>query len=158
MLEDKYDKVKEIVSKDLIYKSYKPMGFIPYRSSSLSRIYRRYAKKRNEKLSATFGMTPSEYKEFKGLEKQRDHLRDHMTDLELIFTMLGEASTTEIARNKDAQGYDENLDAAGEGGAVAGSARKDLERKSGKRVSTRENFKEIPEAKKRKIGFKGDDE
>ena len=107
---------------------------------------------------ATFGMTPSEYKEFKGLEKQRDHLRDHMTDLELIFTMLGEASTTEIARNKDAQGYDENLDAAGEGGAVAGSARKDLERKSGKRVSTRENFKEIPEAKKRKIGFKGDDE
>lgn len=52
---------------------------------------------------ATFGMTPSEYKEFKALEKQRDNLRDHMNDLELIFTMLGEASTTEIARNKDAQ-------------------------------------------------------
>jgi hypothetical protein len=102
---------------------------------------------------ATFGMTPSEYKEFKGLEKQRDNLRDHMTDLELIFTMLGEASTTEIARNRDAQEFDENLEAAVEGGAVAGSARKDLERKSGKRVSTRENFKEIPEAKKRKIGF-----
>jgi hypothetical protein len=103
---------------------------------------------------ATFGMTPSEYKEFKGLEKQRDHLRDHMTDLELIFTMLGEASTTEIARNRDAREFDENLDAAVEGGTVAGSARKDLERKSGKRVSTRENFKEIPEAKKRKIGVK----
>jgi len=101
---------------------------------------------------ATFGMTPSEYKEFKGLEKQKDNLRDHMTDLELIFTMLGEASTTEIARNRDAQEFDENLDAAVEGGTVAGSARKDLERKSGKRVSTRENFKEIPEAKKRKIG------
>ena len=101
---------------------------------------------------ATFGMTPSEYKEFKGLEKQKDNLRDHMTDLELIFTMLGEASTTEIARNRDAQEFDENLDAAVEGGTVAGSARKDLERKSGKRVSTRENFKEIPEAKKRRIG------
>jgi DNA-damage-inducible protein D len=102
---------------------------------------------------ATFGMTPSEYKEFKGLGKPRDNLRDHMTDLEMIFTMLGEASTTEIARNKDSQGYDENLDAAVEGGTVAGSARKDLERKSGKRVSTRDNFKEIPEAKKKKIGL-----
>lgn len=107
---------------------------------------------------ATFGMTPSEYKEFKGLEKQRDNLRDHMTDLELIFTMLGEASTTEIARNRDAQEFVENLEAAVEGGAVAGSARKDLERKSGKRVSTRENFKEIPEARKRiKVKGKGID-
>jgi DNA-damage-inducible protein D len=79
-----------------------------------------------------------------------------MTDLELIFTMLGEASTTEIARNKDSQGYDENYDSAVEGGTVAGSARKDLERKSGKRVSTRDNFKEIPEAKKRKIGSNKD--
>lgn len=102
---------------------------------------------------ATFGMTPSEYREFKGLEKQKDNLRDHMTDLELIFTMLGEASTTEIARNRDAQEFDGNLNAAVEGGTVAGSARKDLERKSGKRVSTRENFKEIPEAKKRRIGI-----
>ena len=105
---------------------------------------------------ATFGMTPSEYKGFKGLEKQRDNLRDHMTDLELIFTMLGEASTTEIARNRDTQGYDENLDAAIDGGTVAGTARKDLEMKSGKRVATPENFKEIPEAKKRKLGFDRD--
>src|SRR3990172_2338702 len=67
---------------------------------------------------ATFGMTLSEYKEFKSLEKPGDNLRDHMNDLELIFTMLGEASTTEIARNKDAQGYDENRDAAVEGGSV----------------------------------------
>ncbi len=102
---------------------------------------------------ATFGMTPSEYKEYKGLEKQRDNPRDHMTDLELIFTMLGEASTTEIARNRDAQGFGENHDAAVEGGTVAGNARKDLERKSGKRVSTQDNFKEIPEARKRKIGM-----
>ncbi len=103
---------------------------------------------------ATFGMTPSEYRDFKALDRKSDNLRDHMTDLELIFTMLGEASTTEIARNRDAREFDDNLDAAIEGGTVAGSARKDLERKSGKRVSTQENFKEIPEVKKRKIGFK----
>lgn len=99
---------------------------------------------------ATFGMTPSEYKEFKSLDKRNDNLRDHMTDLELIFTMLGEASTTEIARNKDAQGYNQNLNAAAEGGAVAGNARLDLEKKSGRKVSSRENFKELPEAVKRK--------
>lgn len=99
---------------------------------------------------ATFGMTPSEYRDFKALDKKKDNLRDHMTDLELIFTMLGEASTTEIARNKDAIGYDENLDSAVEGGTVAGNARRDLEKKSGRRVSTKENFKEIPEAEKRK--------
>jgi hypothetical protein len=113
---------------------------------------REYAILTAEISRATFGMTPTEYKEFKGLEKQRDNLRDHMTDLELIFTMLGEASTTEIARNRDAREFDENLDAAVEGGTVAGSARKDLEQKSGNKVSTRENFKEIPEARKRKIG------
>jgi len=99
---------------------------------------------------ATFGMTPSEYKAFKSLAKPADNLRDHMNDLELIFTMLGEASTTEIARNKDAQGYEKNLDSAKEGGAVAGSARLDLEKKSGRRVSSRDNYKELPEAVKRK--------
>ena len=99
---------------------------------------------------ATFGMTPSEYKEFKALDKQRDNLRDHMTDLELIFTMLGEASTTEIAKNREAQGFDRNKDAAVEGGTVAGNARQELERKAGRRVSSRENYKEIPEAVKKK--------
>lgn len=99
---------------------------------------------------ATFGMTPSEYKDYKGLDKRNDNLRDHMSDLELIFTMLGEASTTEIARNKDAQGYNQNLNAAAEGGAVAGNARLDLEKKSGRTVSSRDNFKELPEAVKRK--------
>ena len=87
---------------------------------------------------ATFGMTPSEYKQLKGLERQ--NLRDHMTDLELIFTMLGEASTTEIARNKDAQGFEENKHAALAGGEVAGNALKDLENKSGKKVTTAQNY------------------
>lgn len=63
-----------------------------------------------------------------------------MDDLELIFTMLGEASTTEIARSKDAQGFDKNKTAAQAGGTVAGNARRDLEIKSGKKVSKRGNF------------------
>jgi len=99
---------------------------------------------------ATFGMTPAEYKAYKNLTKPADNLRDHMNDLELIFTMLGEASTTEIARNKDAQGYVENRNAAEAGGAVAGRARRDLEKKSGKRVASQENFKALPEAVARK--------
>ncbi|HKY69371.1 MAG TPA: hypothetical protein VJ205_00590, partial [Gammaproteobacteria bacterium] len=84
------------------------------------------------------GVTRSEYKKPKDLK--RENLRDHMTDLELIFTMLGEASTTEIARNKDAQGFVENRTAARAGGRVADSARKDLESKTGKKVIRRNNY------------------
>jgi DNA-damage-inducible protein D len=101
---------------------------------------------------ATFGLTPSDYKNLKGLTKPSENLRDHMTDLELIFTMLGEASTTEIAKNKDARGYPQNKKAAQEGGKVAGSARKDLEKKSGKKVVTKENFKELSQSAKKKLG------
>ncbi len=100
----------------------------------------------------TFGMTPSEYKEFKGLK--RENLRDHMTDLELIFTMLGEASTTRIARDKDAQGFVENKDAAKKGGMVAGVARRELELQSIQKVSTSENFLSEPEKKKKLISNK----
>lgn len=89
---------------------------------------------------ATFGMTPTEYKKHK--ELKRENLRDHMTDLELIFTMLGEASTTEIARTNDAQGFNENKTAARSGGAVAGNARKELESKTGKEVVTKKNYLE----------------
>jgi hypothetical protein len=96
---------------------------------------------------ATFGVTPCDYKKLKGLTKPQENLRDHMTDLELIFTMLGEASTIEIARNKDAQGFPQNEKAAIEGGTVAGNARKELERKSGTKVVTRENYKQITEGK-----------
>ncbi len=87
---------------------------------------------------ATFGLTPTQYKDLKGL--QRENLRDHMTDLELIFTMLGEAATTEIARNRDAQGFVPNKAAARDGGTIAGNARRQLEHKSGKRVVTRQNY------------------
>ena len=81
---------------------------------------------------ATFGLTPSEHSQLKGLEvvKTGNSLRDHMTDLELIFTMLGEASTTEIARRSDAMGFVENRSSAKEGGTIAGNARKALEAKT----------------------------
>ncbi len=87
---------------------------------------------------ATFGVTPSEYKNLKGLK--RENLRDHMTDLELIFTMLGEASTTEIARKDDAQGFDQNKSAAVRGGRVAGNARQELEGQTKQSVVTRQNY------------------
>jgi DNA-damage-inducible protein D len=87
---------------------------------------------------ATFGLTPTQYKDLKGLD--RENLRDHMTDLELIFTMLGEAATTEIARNRDAQGFVPNKVAARDGGSIAGNARRQLEHKSGRKVVTRRNY------------------
>ncbi len=90
---------------------------------------------------ATFGVKPSEHKKLKHLKKE--NLRDHMTDLELIFSMLGEASTTEIAVQKDAQGFEENRDAARAGGKIAGNARKELEEKSGRKVVSSSNFKNI---------------
>jgi len=95
---------------------------------------------------ATFGLTPSEYKELKGLK--RENLRDHMDDLELIFSMLGERVSTEIARTKDAQGLFENKNAAKEGGEVAGNARKDAEKRIGKPVINQENYLLKPENKK----------
>lgn len=90
---------------------------------------------------ATFGLTPGAHRKLKGLEQAKGaNLRDHMTDLELIFTMLGEAGTTEIARRRDAQGFAPNRGAAREGGAIAGNARRELETKSGKPVVSRRNY------------------
>ena len=112
---------------------------------------REYAILTAEISKATFGMTPAQYREFKSLKTSDKNLRDHMTDLELIFTMLGEASTTEIAKKKDAQGFPENKQAAKAGGMVAGNARKELETKSGTSVSTPENHLELLEAKRKAI-------
>jgi len=97
---------------------------------------------------AAFGMTPSEYKEFKGLE--RENLRDHMTDLELIFSMLGEAATAEIARKQDTQGFPENRVAARKGGKIAGDAREKLEIETGEKVVTQENYLELSQKEVRK--------
>ncbi len=93
---------------------------------------------------ATFGLTPSQYKKIKGLKSQ--NLRDHMTDLELIFSMLGEASTTKVTRAKNAKGFIENKKAARIGGKIAGHALKELEKESGEKVITSENY--LPETKK----------
>jgi hypothetical protein len=92
-----------------------------------------------------------EYKHVKDLE--RENLRDHMTDLELIFSMLGEAATTEIARNKDAQGFQPNHQAAHEGGTVSGNARRELEARSGRKVVTSDNYLALTqsEAKRRRL-------
>ena len=109
---------------------------------------REYAILAAEISKATFGVTPSEYKQIKGL--QRENLRDHMGDLELIFSMLGEAATTEIARSKDTQGFDENHCAANRGGSIAGDAREKLELESGRKVVSGGNYLEIPEKQKRK--------
>lgn len=87
---------------------------------------------------ATFGITPSQYKKLKGLK--RENLRDHMNDLELLFTQLGEAATTEIARTDDAQGVPGNRDAAKRGGAIAGTARKQLEQETGNKVINPNNY------------------
>lgn len=100
---------------------------------------------------ATFGLTPSEYKKVKGLKSQ--NLRDHMTDLELIFSMLGEASTTEIVKTQNPKGFIQNKKAAKQGGAVAGNARRELESRTGKKVVSTDNY--LPEAKKNKQLKKG---
>lgn len=89
---------------------------------------------------ATFGMTPSEYKEFKGLTKKNQNLRDHMNDLELIFTMLGERVTTEISEQEAPKTFEENTQVAKRGGNVAGSAREATEKELGRSIVSQENF------------------
>jgi len=95
--------------------------------------------------NAVFGMTPAEYKKFK--ELKRENLRDHMDDLELIFTMLGERSTTEIHRNENSQGMKKLKTDASSGGSIAGNARKELENKLGRPISTKNNYLKRPENK-----------
>lgn len=87
---------------------------------------------------ATFGLKPSEHKELKGLKSE--NLRDHFTDLELIFSMLGEPSTTAIIKTKNPKGFIQNKKVAKEGGAIAGNARKALEQKTGEKVVVNKNY------------------
>jgi len=115
---------------------------------------RDYAILTDEIAKETFGISIKEHKEIKELDPrfENQNLRDHMTDLELIFNMLGEASTTEITRSKDVQGFEKNMQAAKEGGSVAGNARKDLEKKSGKKIVTRKSYlKKLKPIKKKKV-------
>lgn len=98
---------------------------------------------------ATFGMTPSQYKEFKGLTKKNQNLRDHMDDLELIFTMLGERVTTEISEKENPESFTESKNVARRGGSVAGTARKATEKELGRNVSTPKNY--LPESEKKML-------
>jgi hypothetical protein len=118
---------------------------------------REYAILTAEISRATFGITPSEYKKMKDLK--RENLRDHMTDLELIFTMLGETSTKNETTKQNAKGFNENKRAAKEGGAAAGDALKAYEKRTDSKVVTSINFKhQIEEAKKSKLVKGKDDE
>lgn len=89
---------------------------------------------------ATFGVTPSGHKELKGLSKNNQNLRDHMTDLELIFTMLGERVTTEISQTEKPNTFEKNKKVAKRGGSVAGTARRETEKELGRSVVSTENF------------------
>ena len=99
---------------------------------------------------ATFGITPTEYKNFKGLSKKNENLRDHMTDLELIFTMLGEKVTTEISKNEKPENFKKSQKVAKRGGKVAGKARKDTEKELGRSVISRQNYLSIEYKRKKK--------
>lgn len=96
---------------------------------------------------ATFGLAPNQHKKAKGLEKE--NLRDHMNDLELIFNMLGERATTEIHRVEDSQGLEKLKEDSQAGGKIAGDARKNLEKRLKRSVVNKENFLTEPESKKR---------
>lgn len=99
---------------------------------------------------ATFGMTPVEYKSMKGLSKKNENLRDHMTDLELIFTMLGEKVTTEISKKEKPDTFDKNKKVAKRGGTVAGKARKDTEKELGQSIVSKENFLALDDKSRKK--------
>lgn len=106
-----------------------------------------YAILTSEISKATFGLTPSQYQKFKGLTTQ--NLRDHMDDIELILTMLGEATTTRFTRDRNSQIFPELKRDAKEGGNVAGSTRRNIESKLGKSVVSKDNYLQIPEKRKR---------
>jgi prophage antirepressor-like protein len=101
----------------------------------------------DEITKATFDMTAKEYKQFKGLEQE--NLRDHMDDIELILTMLGEATTTRFTRDRDSQKLPTLKRDAKDGGEVAGATRKDIETKLGKKVVSNDNYLRKPEKQKR---------
>ncbi|MBU4210104.1 Bro-N domain-containing protein [Patescibacteria group bacterium] len=92
----------------------------------------------NEIMNETFGMKVGQYKKYKKLKKE--NLRDHMDDMELIFTMLAEATTTRITRKKNSKGFPKLKKDAKQGGQVAGRARKDVEQKIGEKITSPQNF------------------
>ncbi|RKX81150.1 MAG: phage antirepressor protein [Spirochaetes bacterium] len=163
-----YERVKEIEDPELAMKRtraiYKAKGYsddwiekrmrgIAIREELTDEWQKRGAKEQKdyailtaEISKATFGITPGEYKKIKKLN--RENLRDHMNDLELIFSMLGERATTEITKTDDSRGFDKLQSDAQEGGKIAGNARKALEKKTGKKVVSDENYLNASQSKK----------
>ncbi|NOZ80262.1 MAG: Bro-N domain-containing protein [DPANN group archaeon] len=105
----------------------------------------------NEISKATFGKTVGEYIKFKGLKRPNQNLRDHMTDWELILNMIGEKATTDITIAKDAKGFPRLKQTAKDGGNIAKNTRKELERKIGKSLVSKENYLHLNERKKKKL-------
>ena len=113
-----------------------------------------YAILTNEIMQGTFGLNVEGYKQVKALA--RENLRDHMTDIELILTMLAEATTTKLHRDRDSQGMTPLKKDAHDGGAVAGRTRKDIEAQTDKPVISAENFKQLSARKPKRLKAKGD--
>ncbi|MBW2968647.1 phage antirepressor protein [Candidatus Woesearchaeota archaeon] len=105
----------------------------------------------NEISKATFGKTVGEYKQFKGLKRPNQNLRDHMTDWELILNMVGEKATTDITIAKDAKGFPKLKQTAKEGGNIAKNTRKELEQKVGKSIISKENYLHLKKEKKKEL-------
>lgn len=103
----------------------------------------------DEITKAWSGHTTKQYKHFKDLKKE--NLRDHMTNLELVLNMLAEATTTEISKEKNPKTFDDNRKIAKQGGTIAGNTRKEIEEKTGKKVVTNQNAKQIEIDKKKKL-------
>ena len=97
-----------------------------------------YASLTNEIMERTFGLKVEDYKRLKGLD--RENLRDHMDDIELILTMLGEATTTKLTQIRDSKGFVPLKNDASDGGSVAGSAKDKIEKLTGTKVSSPDNF------------------
>ncbi len=155
-----YERIQEIEDPELAQKRaraiYKakgyPDGWIEKRMRSIAiredlteqwdlhgvKLQKEYAILTAEISQAAFGVTPSQHKKIKGLERQ--NLRDHMSDLELLFSMLGEASTTEITKTEHPKGFIENKKVSRRGGGIAGDARKNLEKETGRNIVTPKNF------------------
>jgi len=111
------------------------------------KLQKEYAILTAEISEAAFGVTPSEHKRIKGLERQ--NLRDHMSDLELLFSQLGEAATTEITKTEHPQGFEKNKQVSNRGGKIAGDARSNLEKETGRKVITSQNY--LPKKQDKKL-------
>jgi len=105
----------------------------------------------NEITKATFGKAVKEYKEFKGLKKPNQNLRDHMTDWELILTMVGDKATTDITISKDSEGFEECRESAVEGGTIAKNTRKEIEEKTGQSLVSNENYLQLTQRKSKQL-------